>query len=79
MDLREADYLETFLRQSSGHLQRLSIDAAAKNAFSQTQGFGSVWFDGYEAWTIAGIDFGMTQLVDGSGAFTQLFKGNLYD
>jgi acetamidase/formamidase len=66
----ETDYLETFAENPSDIFGASNIDSAAKNAFTQTRKFIMAQYDltEYEAWTIItqGIDFGMTQLVDGN-------------
>jgi acetamidase/formamidase len=66
----ETDYLETFFENPGDIYSASSIDAAAKNAFSQTRKFimAQYGLTEYEAWTIIteGIDFAMTQLVDGN-------------
>ncbi len=66
----ETDYLETYFDNPADIYSNSDIDSAAKNAFSQTRKFIMAQYDltEYEAWTIItqGIDFGMTQLVDGN-------------
>jgi acetamidase/formamidase len=66
----ETDYLETFAANPSDIYGASNIDSAAKNAFTQTRKFimAQYGLTEYEAWTIIteGIDFGMTQLVDGN-------------
>jgi acetamidase/formamidase len=66
----ETDYLETFADNPSDIYGASNIDSAAKNAFTQTRKFimAQYGLTEYEAWTIIteGIDFGMTQLVDGN-------------
>jgi acetamidase/formamidase len=66
----ETDYLETFAANPSDIFGASSIDSAAKNAFTQTRKFimAQYGLTEYEAWTIItqGIDFGMTQVVDGN-------------
>jgi acetamidase/formamidase len=64
------DYLATFEADPSQIYGASSIDAAGKNAFAQTRKFIMAQYDltEYEAWTIIteGIDFGITQVVDGN-------------
>jgi acetamidase/formamidase len=66
----ETDYLETFKDNPSDIYGASSITAAAKNAFSQTRKFliAEYGLTEAEAWTIItqGVDFGITQLVDGN-------------
>ena len=66
----ETDYLETYAENPSDIYSASSIDSATRNAFAQTRKFIMAQYDltEYEAWTIIteGIDFGMTQLVDGN-------------
>jgi acetamidase/formamidase len=68
--ITETDYLETFFENPGDIYSASSINAAAKNDLSQTRKFimAQYGLTEYEAWTIItqGIDFGMTQLVDGN-------------
>jgi acetamidase/formamidase len=66
----ETDYLETFFEDPTAIYGASSIDKAMKNAFMQTRKFvmNAYGLTEMEAVSIItqGIDFGMTQLVDGN-------------
>jgi acetamidase/formamidase len=66
----ETDYLETFAENPADIYGASSVTAAAKNAFTQTRKFimAEYGLTEAEAWTIItqGVNFGMTQLVDGN-------------
>lgn len=66
----ETDYLETFAKNPADIYGASSIDAATKNAFTQTRKFLMAEYGLTEAevWTIVtqGVDFGVTQAVDGN-------------
>jgi acetamidase/formamidase len=79
----ETDYLETFAANPSDIFGASSIDSAVKNAFSQTRRFVMAQYDltEYEAWTIIteGVDFGMTQLVDGNWGAHAIVPKAIFD
>jgi len=66
----EIDYLETYSEDPGDIYGASSIDDAAKNTFSQARKFlmNKYFISDEEATTYItqGVDFGMTQLVDGN-------------
>jgi acetamidase/formamidase len=77
------DYLETYADNPAAIYNASSIDAAAKNTFTQTRKFLMAEYDltEAEAWTIItqGVDFGMTQLVDGNWGVHAIVPKAMFD
>jgi acetamidase/formamidase len=79
----ETDYLETYFDNPGDIYSNSNIDAAAKNAFTQTRKFlmAEYGLSEAEAWTIItqGVDFGMTQLVDGNWGVHAIVPKAIFD
>ena len=79
----ETDYLETFAENPSDIYGASSVTAAAKNAFTQTRKFVMAEYSltEAEAWTIItqGVNFGMTQLVDGNWGVHALIPKAIFE
>ena len=79
----EIDYLETYAANPGDIYGASSIDDAMKNCYTQTRKFLMAKYgltdDEATTFITAGVDFGMTQLVDGNWGMRRVLKAVFED
>ena len=79
----KTDYLETFSANPGDIYGASNVDDTMKNAFTQTRKFLMAEYDlsEAEAWTLItqGVDFGVTQLVDGNWGIHSIIPKAMFE